>query len=224
MKTILVPVEGKRCARSPLPLPLLFPPPMRSWHFVSLPVPLKKRQNPILVVHLNISSYMDTHKYPVKWLSEVTVMHVELGRKWQCDPVSSSFAFVAPTPTMPLQFSHYSSLRHTLHPSTVLQSYISLQFYSPTSLYSSTVLYSSLQFFRHQHLLPVLQFYSPTFLSSSTVLQFSTTQPPTHFAVSEKEPVTTASAASPSTLAAHYAVKSTTSTPTTSTTTVSIQV
>ena len=97
-------------------------------------------------------------------------MHVELGRKWQCDPVSSSFAFVAPTPTMPLQFStthpplplpssyyqFYSSI--VLHLSTVLQSYISLQFYSslqfstvlpaPASTTSSTVLqsYISLQF------------------------------------------------------------------------------
>ena len=68
MKTILVQGEGKRCARSPLPLPLLFPPPMRSWHFVSLPVPLKKRQNPILVVHFQLYQLYGHAQVP----SEVT--------------------------------------------------------------------------------------------------------------------------------------------------------
>ena len=129
----------------------------------------------------------------MKWLSEVTVIHVELGSssykyKFRAAlPLAilpqpchySSLTTVLPAPSSYYQF--YSSI--VLHLSTVLQSYISLQFYS--SLQFSTVLPA------------------PASTTSSTV--------------NEKEPVTTASAALPSTLTNHYAVKSTTTTPTTPT-------
>ena len=39
----------------------------------------KKDKTLYLLSISNYISYMDTHKYPVKWLSEVTVIHVELG-------------------------------------------------------------------------------------------------------------------------------------------------
>ena len=98
-------------------------------------------------------SYMDTHKYPVKWLSEVTVMHVELGSssykyKFRAAlPLSllpqpchySSLTTVLPAPASYYQF--YSSI--VLHLSTVLQSYISLQFYSSLQLLLVTIMNTS---------------------------------------------------------------------------------
>ena len=71
MKTILVPAEGKRCARSPLPLH--FPhQPMRSWHFVSLPVPLKKKTKPYTCCPFPViwtrTSTHNEEKDSVKWL------------------------------------------------------------------------------------------------------------------------------------------------------------
>ena len=97
-------------------------------------------------------SYMDTHKYPVKWLSEVTVIHVELGSssykyKFRAAlPLAilpqpchySSLTTVLPAPSSYYQF--YSSI--VLHLSTVLQSYISLQFYSSLLHYLSSSLSS----------------------------------------------------------------------------------
>ena len=109
----------------------------------------------------------------------------------------TQFRAALPLSLLP-QPCHYSSL------TTVLPAPASYyQFYSSIVLHLSTVLQSYIS----------LQFYSS--------LQFSTVLPApastTSSTVNEKEPVTTASAALPSTLTNHYAVKSTTTTPTTPT-------
>ena len=88
------------------------------------------------------------------------------------------------------------------HLSTVL--YSSIVLYSSTQFNSSTVLYSS-PALQQQQPLPLLRPNYPPIV----ILLISQSV--------KKEPVTTASAASPSTLTAHYAVKSTTTTPTTPT-------
>jgi len=87
------------------------------------------------------------------------------------------------------------------HLSTVL--YSSIVLYSSTQFNSSTVLYSS-PALQQQQPLPLLRPNYPPIV----ILLISQSV--------KKEPVTTASAASPSTLTAHYAVKSTNTTPTAS--------
>ena len=72
MKTILVPAEGKRCARSPLPLH--FPhQPMRSWHFVSLPVPLKKKTKPYTCCPFPVISVIWT-RTSTQWSDSVKLL------------------------------------------------------------------------------------------------------------------------------------------------------
>ena len=149
-------------------------------------------------------------------------------------------SFAAPTPTIRCQFSSSIIpppllLYYFPTPPTVILLPV-LQFYSPTSLYSSTVLHLStvLQFstttprhhheylqlphrrdlLQHQHrpysfTLPYSPYLPPLLLRPNyppiVILLISQSV--------KKEPVTTASAASPSTLTAHYAVKSTNTTP-----------